>query len=241
MEATRPLMGTVFRVTVPDGASDQAVDEVFAWLEHVEAEFSTFRADSIISRIGRDELVLDDAPPEVRHVLARCDELEEATGGRFRIRGGPAPLDPSGFVKGWSVDEAALILRSVGIDDFSIYAGGDVLCAGRPPDGDRWRIGIRHPQRPDENLATVVAVEGGAVATSAAYYRGDHIRGSRDGGVVSVTVTGPSLGVADALATAIFSDGAESLEFMDRFPDYGVLLLDADGTMRKTPHIVTIA
>jgi thiamine biosynthesis lipoprotein len=237
MLVTRPLMGTVFRLTVPDGAPGPAVDEVFAWLEWVEATFSTFRPGSAISRIGAGDLDPSEAPTEVRHVLARCAELEEASGGRFAIRpgrlGGPG-IDPAGFVKGWSVDEAAMLLRSRDIGDFSIYAGGDVLCGGVPPSGDRWRVAIRHPERPDEAYATVLEIAGGAVATSAAYYRGDHIRGSDRGDIASVTVIGPSLGVADALATAIFADQAESLDWMKGFPDFGVLLLGTDGMMRWT-------
>jgi hypothetical protein len=43
------------------------------------------------------------------------------------------------------------------------------------------------------------------------------------------------------MTTTRDATGTPRSEFMDRFPDYGVLLLDADGTMRKTPHIVTIA
>jgi len=238
MEHTRVLMGTVFRVTVPDGSSPGAVDDVFAWLAHVEQDFSTFREDSVVSRLSRGEIARDDAPPEVRQVLARCDDLEASTGGRFHAVGA-AGLDPSGYVKGWSVDEAALILRSSGIDRFAIYAGGDVLTSGPPPSGDRWRIGIRHPERPDDALATVVEVVDGAVATSGAYYRGEHIRGDGAGGVASATVTGASLGIADALATAIYADGARSLDFMDEFPGYGVLVLHRDGTMHTTAGVVT--
>jgi len=239
MEQARPLMGTVFRVITPDESPESAIDEVFEWLEHVERDFSTFREDSVITRLSRGKLERDHAPAEVRHVLAVCEELEASTAGRFRaVRDGR--LDPAGYVKGWSVDEAALILRSAGIDAFSIYAGGDILCAGPPPSGDRWRVGIRHPGRPDDALATVIEVDDGAVATSGAYYRGAHIDGVTGASLASVTVTGPRLGIADALATAISSDGARSLDFMTAYPAYGVLLLDADGTMRKTPHIVTV-
>ena len=231
-------MGTVFRLSVPDDTSTAVIDEVFGWWRSVEERFSTFRDDSEISRIGRGELAVDDAATEVRHVLARCAELEEATGGRFSIRpgrqGGPG-LDPAGLVKGWSVDEAALLLQRSGLTDFSIDAGGDVLCVGRPLDGaPRWRIGIRHPDRPEDAVGAVVEVAQGAVATSGTYFRGDHIWGVGGRSVASVTVVGPQLGTADALATALFADQAASLAWMTAFPGYGVLVMTGDGLARWT-------
>jgi thiamine biosynthesis lipoprotein len=217
------------------------LDDAFRSLNRVEADFSTYLEDSQISRIGRGILAPDDATPDVRHVLSRCAELEEATGSRFSIRpgrpGGPG-LDPAGFVKGWSVDEAALGLRVLGLGRFTIDAGGDVLCAGMAPGGRRWRIGIRHPDAPDD-LGVVLMIRDGAVATSGTYFRGDHIWGRRptDRDVTSVTVVGPSLGVADALATAIYGDQAGELSWLSRFPEYGVLLMTADLQARWTDRL----
>lgn len=240
MLLTEPLMGTVFRFAVPDGTPEHVVREAVEWLRWVEGTFSTFRPDSAVSRIGLGTLNLENAPVEVRQVLSWCEELEEATEGRFSIRpgrpGGPG-IDPAGFVKGWSVDDAARVLQTRGVDDFSIYAGGDVLCVGEPPSGDRWRVAIRHPDRPDEARGATLEIPGGAVATSAAYYRGDHIRGTHRRLVASVSVAGPRLGIADALATAIFADQAASLDWMGGFPEYGVLLLGADGMMRWTEQM----
>ena len=139
---------------------------------------STFRAAPVAG--GVDHLPHHSGPAsEVRQVLAHCAEIEEASGRRFAIRPGRPDgpgLDPAGLVKGWSVDEAAMILRGHGLRDFSIDAGGDVLCVGTPPDGGRWRVGIRHPQRPDTAVAAVVEIESGAVATSGTYFRGEHIQ-----------------------------------------------------------------
>jgi len=43
---------------------------------------------------------------------------------------------------------------------------------------------------------------------------------------------GPSLGVADALATALFSDQAADLDWLQAYPDYGLILFDATGEVR---------
>ncbi|HEX5631410.1 MAG TPA: FAD:protein FMN transferase [Acidimicrobiia bacterium] len=240
MIVSRPFMGTVFRIEVPDGTPDSVIGAAFAWWTHVEETFSTFIPESDISRIGRGELADADASREVRHVLARCAEIEEASGGRFSIRPGRPDgpgLDPAGLVKGWSVDEAAMILLGHGLSDFSIDAGGDVLCVGRPPDGERWRVGIRHPEHPETAVAAMVEIDSGAVATSGTYFRGEHIRGKAARALASVTIVGPQLGTADALATAVFADQAQALGWLGAFPGYGVVVITSDGKLRMTADL----
>jgi thiamine biosynthesis lipoprotein len=225
-------MGTVFAVEI-DGEHDHAaVESIFDWWREVETRFSTFRDDSEISRLGRGDLALDDTHPDVRHVLSVCRELEQSTNRHFAIGDGP-DLDPAGYVKGWSVDEAALVLRGEGINDFLVYAGGDVLCVGSPADGDAWRVGIRDPFDRDRSIVSL-RIERGAVATSGAYERGDHVRGSGAGGLASVSVVGPSLGIADALATAAFAAGPDDVGWLSRFQGYGAVLVRHDGSLAVT-------
>jgi thiamine biosynthesis lipoprotein len=234
-------MGTVFTVRVEEDMDPTCIEDVFEMWADVEERFSTFKPNSQISRLGRGELARDDADADVRQVLIECEEFEEASAGTFSIRpgrpGGPG-IDPAGYVKGWSVDEAALMLFVAGLENFVIYAGGDVFCSGQPSDDDAWRIGIRHPGTSDA-LGAIVSMNRGGVATSGIYERGDHIWGSRvsDGSVLGVSVVGPSLGVADALATAIFADQATSLDWLDAYPDYGIIVFDAAGGVRWSANI----
>jgi thiamine biosynthesis lipoprotein len=90
-------------------------------------------------------------------VLVRCDELREETSGFFDIDA--VDGDPSGYVKGWSVDEAAAIVDRAGFEEYGINAGGDIRTRGR------WTIGIQHPLEPKE-IAQVVEGDDLAVATS---------------------------------------------------------------------------
>jgi thiamine biosynthesis lipoprotein len=170
---------------------------VFAWLRWVDATFSTYRADSEISRLDRGERF--EPHPLVREVLARCEELRVETDGWFDARAG-GRLDPSGYVKGWAVERAAAFGRG----RFLIDAGGDVVLRGE------WRVGIRHPYEHDR-LAAAITVSDCAVATSGAYERGAHILDPRTGrpasGLASVTVVDRDLGTADAYATAAFAAG----------------------------------
>ena len=119
------IMGMPVRVA---GSIDAV--RVFAWLRWVDERFSTYRADSEISRLDRGEQF--EPHPLVLSVLARCEELRVETGGLFDVRAG-GRLDPSGYVKGWAVQRAA----GFGRGRFLIDAGGDVLLrgdvAGRDP------------------------------------------------------------------------------------------------------------
>jgi FAD:protein FMN transferase len=53
MHRVEHVMGTPIVVTVRDGDDHSAVDEVLDWFRHVDATFSTYKAESEISRIRR--------------------------------------------------------------------------------------------------------------------------------------------------------------------------------------------
>jgi len=106
-----------------------------------DATFSTYEHDSEISRLGRGELALEEAHPDVRHVLPRCEELRGETRGYFDTRAAGG-LDPSGLVKGWAVDRAAEMLGQAGMRNFAVNAGGDMRLSGRAIPELSWRVGI---------------------------------------------------------------------------------------------------
>jgi len=83
-------------------------------------------------------------------------------------------------------------------------------------------------------VATVGLIDS-AIATSGTYERGDHIWGDGGRGFRSVSVVGPSLGTADAIATALFADGGTDLSWLDSFELYDHLVILPDSTMRLTP------
>lgn len=244
-------MGMPILIDVRDPEVDPAaIERAFDWLRFVDATFSTYRAESEISRLNRGALTLDEAHPEVRAVLARCEELRQETGGYFDIRapylaGGrtadvahPAgALDPSGLVKGWSVGCAGQILDEAGAHSYTINAGGDILARGCPFPELFWRIGIQHPLQRD-SLAAVVAVTNRAIATSGAYERGRHILDPHTGhapdDVLSVTIIGPDLATADAYATAAFAMGKAGPAWTARLAGYEAMTILADETVLST-------
>jgi thiamine biosynthesis lipoprotein len=236
-------MGTIVGVDVRDpGLPPELLDAVFAYLHDIDRRFSTFKPDSEISRLGRAELTVAEASPDVRAVLALCDDLCRTSGGYFDAwaHRSDGRLDPSGVVKGWSIEEAARKIEAAGGLNFSINGGGDVVARGGPEPGRAWRVGIRHPKRADR-VAAVLAINDGAVATSGAYERGDHIvdphtrRPPR--GLLSVTVVGPSLTYADAYATTAFAMGPEGLAWVAGHVGYGAYGITADERVIWTSEI----
>jgi len=217
-------MGTAVLLDIRDRQFPQdAVDEAVSMLHWVDATFSVFRPDSEISRIARGEMSVTDADLKVQVVLSTCETLRHDTAQAFdHYHAGD--LDPSGYVKGWAVEQAARILTGSGIDSFLVSAGGDIVSRGVPSDGEVWKVGIRDPRDANATLGTVNLVDN-AVATSGLYERGDHIRRTRAGGMVpaSVSIVGPDLGIADALATAVFASGVEDIGWLSTFPEYDLI------------------
>jgi thiamine biosynthesis lipoprotein len=226
------VMGTAVGVDVREPrVAETALDAFFAWLHEVDARFSTHRPGSEISRIGRGELAPGAAHPDVREVLERCEEVRRRSGGLFSVHRPDGGLDPSALVKGWSVERGARLLEDAGARNLCINAGGDVLARGEPETGRAWRVGIRHPEIADR-LAAVLAVRDLAVATSGTYERGAHILDPRSGrpagGLLSMTVLGPSLTLADAYSTAAFVMGCEGASWIAGIPGYEACAVTAD-------------
>jgi thiamine biosynthesis lipoprotein len=222
------VMGMPVSIDVPDGVRPRALDEVFEWLRWVDATFSTYRPDSDISRLDCSAR----AHPLVHEVLVRCDALRAATRGYFDVRAG-GRLDPSGFVKGWAVDHAAKLLENAGAERFCLNAGGDVVVRG-----GGWRIGIQHPYL-RHRLAAVIELSDGAVATSGAYERGAHILDphtcSPPRGVLSVTVIGPELALADVYATAAFAMGRRGPRWTATLEGHDAMTILDDERVLSTP------
>ena len=75
-----------------------------SWLHRVDAVFSTYQADSDISRIRRGELRGRDAASEVAEVLDLCEQIADRNRTGTSARTWTARLDPTGLVKGWAIE-----------------------------------------------------------------------------------------------------------------------------------------
>jgi thiamine biosynthesis lipoprotein len=222
-----------------DRYGESAWARALSALHEADRVFSTYRADSFISRLGPGELGVADCPADVAEVFALADLARVQSGGAFDVRllgpDGQTVLDPSGVVKGWAVQRAAQAFDALADTDFCLSAGGDMVCRVADRDRPAWRIGIEDPHRPNRILA-VVPLRNGALATSALTHRGAHIVHARTGqvptGVASVTVVADDLTWADIDATAAFAHGADALRWLESRPDRRGVVVWANGTVR---------
>jgi thiamine biosynthesis lipoprotein len=234
------IMGMPVTVDVrDDGVDDDVLERLFDGLRVVDERFSTYKDSSEISRINRGELEPDDAHPDVREVLDRCEALRLETNGYFDVRAASADaLDPSGLVKGWAVDRAAALLDGAGLRNYAVNVAGDMRLRGRAVPEPCWSVGIQHPLE-QESIAAVVEANDLAVATSGAYARGEHVLDPHTrrppAGVLSVTITGPELATADAYATAAFAMGEAGIHWTARLTGYEAMTILADARVLSTP------
>jgi len=232
------IMGTAIDLDVRDAAvPPAALERAFEYLRGVDERFSPYKPESEVSRLIRGDIDEADCSSQLREVLDLCEQVRVTTEGYFDIRahrpdGRP---DPTGLVKGWSLENAGRILEDAGAANYCINGGGDVVTRGEAAPGRAWRVGIRHPLIADK-LATVLAVRDASVATSGAYERGEHIRDPFTGraatGILSITVAGPSLIFGDAYATAAFAMGPTGLAWIAGLAGYEgcSITADPDGT-----------
>ncbi len=238
MRRVESVMGTTVSLDLREPLVEPGIlDDVFDHLHDIDARFSTYRPDSEVSRLIRGELSEEEASLDVRYVLAVCDHLAMVTGGAFDARRHrpDGRLDPSGFVKGWAVEEAAWLIDGAGGRNYWINAGGDIVARGEAEPGRPWRVGIRHPDQADK-VTAVLAVSDRAVATSGTYERGEHITDPRSGvtpaGLRSVTLVGHGLAFTDAYATAVFAMGLDGLGWLATDPataEYAAYAITDDG------------
>jgi FAD:protein FMN transferase len=240
MRHAEHVMGTVVSFDVrPDGVGERALRAALsmscATLHEGDAQLSTWKPRSPMSQVRRGELDPADAPASVAEVLRLCAAARELSGGWFDPWKMPGGVDPTGLAKGWIAERALDGLRLAGVPAAMVNAGGDIAAFGEPEPGRRWRIGVRDPRGADA-LLTVVELNG-AVATSGTYERGGHVLDPRSGlparGLISASVTGPDLALADALATGMLAAGG--LESFALPEAYEALVLRDDGSVVTSP------
>lgn len=208
-------MPVVIEVADVKSARD-ATARAVACLRRADKLFSTYKPTSEISRLNQGTLSESELSPVVKGVLQTCHDLTGKTDGFFDINQG-GKIDPSGYVKGWAIREAAKAIESCGIRDYMVEVAGDMQLGGHGPEGRSWQIGIINPLKPD-TLAKVLLLTNCAVATSGTYIRGQHIYNPKTGQTVedpvSLTVVGRHIDEVDAVATAAFCMGDQALTWL---------------------------
>jgi thiamine biosynthesis lipoprotein len=214
---------------------DRAIEDVKSFVIDIDEKFSTYKADSFVSRLRRGEIEISDVSDDVQQVWRACEVARDVSGGAFdpwKVAGG---FDPSGYVKGWAADGVAQILRQAGCGHIQVNAAGDLTLRGGnlTSDGvvEPWKIGVVNPENTQEVLR-IFEIFDGAIATSGTYERGAHITDPFSGliaiGARSATVIGPDGGLADAMATALMvtGDAGANLFGQEELAQYSAWCID---------------
>ena len=186
---------------------NQIVNEIDKYLQNVEEKFSPFLSESLVSRhtdIG-EELQDDFFDIEYQEVYSRSIIAKKETHGLFD----PffdGKYSPTGFVKGWAIENAFMKYIKPLIDNNILEAGaingaGDMQVGTRLDSNFSWKIGIENPEDKEKIIAKY-SIKIGAVATSGLSKRGRHIKSDNDINHIQVTVVGTYLSEVDVLATA---------------------------------------
>lgn len=257
---TFSCMGTVISLTLPTASGEDELVAATAVVEHLFAgldeTFSLYRPESEASRLARAEIRLPDASEETRRLYAYAVGWRLVTEGAFSPERPDGVLDLSGIVKGYAIQDAGTSLLALGLYDWCLNAGGDVLASGSPVPAsaesgrtEPWRAGIVDPN--DRRTLIAGYPLGGhagaklALATSGSAERGDHIWAAGAGsrvrtGAVSpvfrqVSVAAADIVTADVLATAIVAGGQPMLDRATDGWDIEVLAVHAGGQLLATP------
>jgi thiamine biosynthesis lipoprotein ApbE len=200
------VMGTVAAVQFRGEVDRAVVAEVRRVFREVEEKLNSHDPSSEIRRLSSesDGKAVQMCDPRMRPCYEAAFAFREETEGRFHPRWrGEGTLDFGAVAKGFAVDLAArAVADKTAGKDVLIDLGGNLKSVS-----GTWKTAIANCGE------TISLAPGEACATSAAYYRGGHIKDGTSGrtaqtDVFSVTVVHPSSAMtADMLSTAMYIMG----------------------------------
>ncbi len=200
------------------------------------------------------------APPSAEAIAIAKGRL-----GKVKVAGGSVIksnadviVDVSAIADGAAATAIAAALSERGIENFLVDVAGEVVVRGHGEKGP-WKLGINTPTSEASPQDTVALVSFSEAQTSSSTMalstsgtsrdhweldgkRYSHILDPRSGApvthnLVSCTITGPDLVVADALSTAcIVMDETETTKRLGAFPGYEAYFVHDDGGTLRSTH-----
>lgn len=150
----------------------------------------------------------------------------DANNQRLRKKDSKLKIDLAGIAQGYSVGQVAKQLEGLGIENYMVEIGGEMMVKGRKADGQAWRIGIEAPTPSSRTLNKVITLnkpQAKAVMTAGTYRNFfddngktySHILNPKTGWPIShhlhsVTVIHDDPTWADAWDTALLCVGEEN-------------------------------
>lgn len=155
------------------------------------------------------------------------------------------------IAKGYTSDVVAQALDRIGVKNYLVEIGGEIVCKGKNREGKGWSIGIDKPFEGNiiqgADIQDVLVLNGGALATSgnyrSFYKEGDevlsHTIDPKTGhpvrhSLLSATVLAPDAMTADAYATWFMVVGLErAIEIIENDPTIeGYLIYNEEGKFK---------
>jgi thiamine biosynthesis lipoprotein len=149
-------------------------------------------------------------------------------------------IDLGGIAKGWAVDRCIAMLKSRGIHNAMVMAGGDTRLLGDRR-GRPWNVGVRDPRQRNA-VSIVLPLADTAISTSGDYeryfeedgVRYHHIINPKTGksatGVRSVTVIATDATTTEGLTKSVFVKGPEAgMQFLRTVPGVEGIVIDDHG------------
>lgn len=131
-------------------------------------------------------------------------------------------IDLGAIAKGYIADKIKEYLLSRSVNSAIINLGGNVLCVGKKPNGDAFKIGIQKPYEDRSETIAVMDLSDVSVVSSGIYERFFEVNGVKyhhilnpstgypyDNELVSVTIISDKSVDGDALSTTCFALGLE--------------------------------
>ena len=147
------------------------------------------------------------------------------------------------IAQGYTCDYICRNLEKMGIDNYLIEVGGEIMCKGKNSRGKEWSIAIDKPLDgnfiPGESIQAVIELSGKGLVTSGNYRKfyikdGEKFSHTIDPGtgypvnhnLLSATVMAPTAAMADAYATYLMVIGLEEAKaFITSAPEMDALLV----------------
>ena len=220
-------------------ATEELFAKVFTYFRYVDEKFSTYKDTSEITAINQKKIKNTEWSDDMKLIFKLAEETKHLTHGYFDIKTPSGVYDTSGLVKGWTIFNAANILKDNGIKNFYVEAGGDIQTYGKNEEDKTWCIGIQNPFNKKREIVKKVYLRDNGIATSGTYIRGEHIYNPMNknepiNDIVSLTVIGPNIFEADRYATAAFAMGNIGIQFIENLENFEGYAIDKNGIATMT-------
>ena len=252
----------IARINASAGVSPTSVTDEVRFL--LEEGLRHYELSDGLYHIGLGHLIdlwgFNTDPFRVPDTASVTATLEAAEIGSVQLRGNEVMILERGTslnlnepAKGYAMDEAARVLRDLGIACGLITLGDDVYALGEKPGGDSWHVWIKKPFAPDHEMVGYMEVINLAVTTTGndvpapfsdddtAYYH--QVLNPRTGRLVSNELASVTVVSDTALDGSIYSTTAfimgldEGYRYLLSAPGLEGLFITQDNVIYTTPGL----